>query len=321
MRYLALIVVLAAPQTAWSGQDAKAWLARMTQAVHSLSYEGTFVFIHGGQVDTMRIVHGYDSNGVKERLTALTGQARELIRAEGVLTCVRPHEDSVTVEKIRARHVYPGAIPASTAELGEYYRLQLAGEDRIAGSACRVIAIDPDDNLRYGHRLCIAEDSGLLLKSVMVNANGKSIEEVMFTSIRLRENIPDEHFEPTIIEEGYVRQGMGSRYASIALEADPAWRIERTPPGFEVTDNSKRMMAASPQPVQHMILTDGLASVSVFIAKPQNPKALFEGTTRSGALNAFARHLNEYQITVVGEVPTETVRMIGESIVYRPGQG
>jgi sigma-E factor negative regulatory protein RseB len=321
MRYLALLAVLALPQLAWSGQSPKAWLEKMTRAVHSLSYEGTFVFMHGDRVDTMHIVHGHDQDGVKERLTALTGQARELIRAEGVLTCVRPQEDSVTVEKIPARHVYPGAIPVNTEGLEAYYQFQFAGRDRIAGTPCRVIAIEPQDDLRYGHRLCIAEDSGLLLRSIMLTPGGRPIEEVMFTSIRLRENIPDARFEPTMIEDDYVQRTTAGRYSAIELKVDPGWRIERMPPGFEVTDRAKRVMMASPQPVQHMILTDGLASVSVFIAKPQDAKALFEGTTRSGALNAFARKLNGHQITVVGEVPAETVKMIGQSIVYRPEQG
>jgi sigma-E factor negative regulatory protein RseB len=42
---------------------------------------------------------------------------------------------------------------------------------------------------------------------------------------------------------------------------------------------------------------------------------------RSGALNAFARSLGDFQITVVGEVPPDTVKMIGKSIVYQPNQG
>jgi negative regulator of sigma E activity len=38
MRYVALLAILALPQGAWSGQDAKAWLDKMTRAMHSLNY-------------------------------------------------------------------------------------------------------------------------------------------------------------------------------------------------------------------------------------------------------------------------------------------
>jgi sigma-E factor negative regulatory protein RseB len=321
MRYVALLAILALPQGAWSGQDAKAWLDKMTRAMHSLNYEGTFIFMHGDRVDTMQILHERGEKGVRERLTSLSGEAREVVLNQGVLTCVWSHKDAVTVQRMPARNVFPSTIPTDTAALDEYYRFEFSGRDRIAGMTCRTIAIEPVDKLRYGHRLCIAHNSGVLLRSVLLSAAGVPIEEVMFTSVRLRENIPDERFAPTTIEEDHVWHGTGKMYQSIETRPDPGWRIERMPPGFEITGNIRRIMVASPQPVQHMILTDGLASVSVFIAKPQNRESLFKGAMRSGALNAFARSLDDFQITVVGEVPADTVKMIGKSIVYQPNPG
>ncbi len=318
MRYMALLAILVLPQGAWPGQDAKAWLDRMIRSMQSLNYEGTFVFMHGDRVDTMQILHERSDKGVSERLTSLTGEARELIRSEGVLTCVWPHKDAVTVERMPAHNVFPSTIPTNTAALDEYYRFEFAGRERIAGMTCRTIIVKPVDKLRYGHQLCIADNSGLLLRSVLFSGDGAPIEEVMFTSIRLHENIPDERFAPTMIKKDHIWHGAGIMQRSIKTSPDPNWRIEHVPPGFKITGSIRRIMATSSQPVQHMILTDGLASVSVFIAKPQKRDSLFKGAVRSGALNAFARSLNKFQITVVGEVPAATVKMIGKSIVYQP---
>jgi sigma-E factor negative regulatory protein RseB len=317
MRYVALFAALALPQAAWPQQDAQAWLNKMTRAVRYLNYEGTFVFMHGGAVDAMHIIHEHDEGGVRERLISLTGETREFIRDRGVLTCVWPGKHSVVVEKTRSQHGIPATLPADTEGLYKYYRFQIDGKDRIAGKSCRIIAIKPKDDLRYGHRLCIAEDSGMLLKSVMLNAAGTPIEEVMFTSLNLLKNIPNRRFKSTMINDD-VWQRAAIQSTPLELKADAGWRIQMMPPGFKVTANTKRIIAADPTPVQHIILTDGLASVSVFIARLRSRKALFEGTTHSGALNAFARDLNNYQITVVGEVPEETVEMIGKSIAYRP---
>lgn len=316
MRYAALFAMLALPFATWGEQDAKVWLDKMANAVQSLNYEGTFIFARGDKLDTMHIVHSRNAQGIRERLTTLTGEAREVIRDRGVLTCVWPHKDAVMVEGTRARHGIPTTIPSRTQGLDEHYRLKVGDQGRIADMACRNITIEPKDNLRYGHRLCIAEDSGMLLESMMLNASGAPIEKVMFTSLELRDRIPDERFEATLIEDDYVWHRAGPRQQPFELEPDQSWRVKRKPPGFEVSSMSKRVIAASPQPVQHMILTDGLASVSVFIARPVNRAAFFEGTTSSGALNAFARNLNGYQITVVGEVPEATVRMIGLSVAY-----
>ena len=318
---IAIIAILAAPHTVWSGQDAKAWLDKMADAVQSLNYEGTFIYARGDKMDTMHIVHGSDAQGIRERLTTLTGEKREVIRDRGVLTCVWPHKNAVTVEATREReHGIPAVIPSRTQGLDEHYRLSVLGRGRIAGTVCRNLAIKPKDNLRYGHRLCVAEDSGMLLASMMLDASGQPIEKVMFTTLELREQIPDAHFAPTMIEADQVWYRAGPRQQPFRLQPDPGWRVERKPPGFEVTSVSKRVIAASPQPVQHMILTDGFASVSIFITRPMEPTAFFKGTTQSGALNAFARNLNGYQITVVGEMPAETVRMIGQSMAYTPSE-
>jgi sigma-E factor negative regulatory protein RseB len=313
MRYVALIAVLMLPQVAWSQQGVEPLLKKMTHAVQSLNYTGTFVFMRGDVVDTMRIIHGRDDQGVRERLISLTGEAREFIRDQGLLTCVWPHRRAVVVENTRDSRT----IPTDTDSLDDYYRFEVEGMERIAGSACRSIAIKPKDALRYGQWLCVAKDSGIPLGSAMLNASGAPVEKVMFTSINLLKTIPDWRFEPTMIEEHFIWQKVGAGIQPYRLTPDPGWRIKRIPPGFKVTDNSKRVIAGSPEPVQHLILSDGLASVSVFIANPEDRSALVEGITRSGALNAFAREVNDYQITVVGDVPEETVEMIGQSIVYR----
>ena len=75
-------------------------------------------------------------------------------------------------------------------------------------------------------------------------------------------------------------------------------------------------MSASKKPVQHMVITDGLASVSVFISELDDSQHVYKGAHNKGVINAYARDLNQHQITVVGEVPEGTVKSIGESIYY-----
>lgn len=63
--------------------------------------------------------------------------------------------------------------------------------------------------------------------------------------------------------------------------------------------------AAGGQPVDHFVLSDGLASVSVYVET--NPREGLEGSTRIGAVHAVGRRVSGYQVTVVGEVPAVTV--------------
>ena len=317
MRVVPLCCILILPLFVGANQDAKIWLDKMAKAVESLNYEGTFVFMHEDRLETMHIIHGRDHHGVKERLVSLTGEAREVIRDKDILTCIWPQSKVVVVERSRSQHGIPANLPANLDKLSERYDLLVLGDDRIAGFDCKHIEIKPKDSYRYGYRLCIAKQSGMLLRSIMLDTNGKPIEQVMFTGFRLLNALPKTQFKPHYAEKGYTWHKVAPKDHLSRLSPDLSWHIGGMPPGYKVSENVKRPIAASPRPVQHIILTDGLASVSVFIAKHDSVTELVKGTIGSGAMHAYTRHLNDHQITVVGEVPENTVRMIGESIVYR----
>lgn len=69
-------------------------------------------------------------------------------------------------------------------------------------------------------------------------------------------------------------------------------------------------------PVSHVMLSDGMASVSVYVEyvvkAEQTDVAL--GVSMMGAMNAYTRSLDTALITVVGEVPPATVEAIALSV-------
>ena len=56
--------------------DALKILERISTAARTLNYEGTFVYQHGGRVETSRIVHFVDTDGEHEKLETLDGPRR-----------------------------------------------------------------------------------------------------------------------------------------------------------------------------------------------------------------------------------------------------
>ena len=65
--------------------DPRHWLERMSAALNQMTYQGTFVYVLGDAIDTLRITHVADENGVREHITSLTGPSREVVRdADGV---------------------------------------------------------------------------------------------------------------------------------------------------------------------------------------------------------------------------------------------
>ena len=104
------------------------------------------------------------------------------------------------------------------------------------------------------------------------------------------------------------------------------WRFLQLPPGFRLSGTGERQMPGSDHPVMQLMLTDGLASVSVFIEDPPAPpRQASEGQGRVGAASVYSRVVAGHQVTAVGEVPPQTVELIAAGVApanpRRPGFG
>ena len=138
MRSLVVAVAVAASAAvggtgalAQTGPDAIGWLQRIYAATERLSYTGTFVYQHGGQVETSRITRVVDAGGVNERLETLDGTPREILRVNDQVTCYLPQTMTMKVERqLDAR--FP-AMRAHPRELAENYHIRKAETERIAG--------------------------------------------------------------------------------------------------------------------------------------------------------------------------------------------
>ena len=289
------------------------WIDRMSRAIHVLNYDGTFIYFHEGQLESMRIIHGVDDDGERERLVALNGPAREVIRDSQQVTCIL-REGSV-VDKSGPSRLSAFKVPAHLGSLQGQYRFVVEGEDRVAGHAVRKLVIQPQDRYRYGHRLWLHKDNDLLLRSELINERGEVVEQLMFTSIQFFETPPKALLKPQIAERDVVISQPAAATAAQARVEEGRWRVAQLPAGFNIESHHEQVMARSENKAEHMVFSDGLASISVFIERSAtSPELSYTGASRMGAINTYSRQHEGHRITVVGEVPALTVRQIADSI-------
>ena len=298
-------------------QSARQWLDSMSSALQVLDYDGTFVYLHDNRLEAMRIVHQASPGGEKERLIALTGSAREVLRDERVVTCIMPDNKSVMVGQSRPRQPFPD-VPEDLDSLSPYYQLRDAGEDRIAGRMTRVIDITPRDKFRYGYRFWIDKTNFMLLKFELKGVDGTAIEQVMFTGLKIGEGISPATLEPSLTGEGYnwFRQERVGKDPDVD-PVQPDWIVTLLPAGFKMTDSQRRRVRQGGEHAEHMVFTDGLATLSVYVEKVMANETAFTGLSNMGAMNAFGSVLGDYQVTVVGEVPAATVQSVARSVARR----
>jgi sigma-E factor negative regulatory protein RseB len=95
------------------------------------------------------------------------------------------------------------------------------------------------------------------------------------------------------------------------------WIVTELPTGYEKVDHRALVVPGKVAPVDQMIFSDGIASVSLFIeplSKGMRPKM---GHMLIGSTNICARVLDGYQVTVVGEVPEATVMQIAKAVSFK----
>ena len=97
----------------------------------------------------------------------------------------------------------------------------------------------------------------------------------------------------------------------VLTRANPEWQPEALPPGFRLATH--RHQSDGDSVFEHLVYSDGLASVSVYIESGTDQARTRQGLSRIGTANAFTRTLGSRQVTVIGEVPEATVRAIGDA--------
>lgn len=300
------------PAAAYSQlDDALTLLKRIGEAQKTLNYHGTFVYSHSGQLESMKVVHSSTEEGERERLIHLNGAAREVIRNNDLVTCIFPEEKSVLVAHRRNLSTSPFIQPESLKIFETHYHISLGEEERIAGVMTQSIDLKPKDIYRYGYRFWVSVE-GLLLRSDLLDVDGDVIEQIMFTEIHLVDKIPHELMSPNVDLTGFKWFRQEPPVALKEAE-ETRWAISTLPNGFVLKSRSLRE-DDNGKPVDHMLISDGLASISIFIEEIGNKENARVGGFSVGALNGFGRLLSDNVVVVVGDVPTATVKLIAESV-------
>lgn len=321
---LCLVEAACAGSTAQDENQAKQWLERMIQAAQSLNYEGTFVYIQGEHVESMRIVHGNDDGAIDgsaewQHMYSLNGARREVVVADNQVMCVLPKQRVAFSGLTQNQSPFPISLPRDLAKLEMVYRFKVLGDDRIAGLRTRIIEIQPRDELRFGYRLWLDYDTGMVLRSALLNEHGQIVEQIMFTELHIMPTndaslrASREAVDRLIASKPRIKPSTGE------VVAHSDWTVTHLPHGFTRVMHNRYPGTSLEPSTEHMVFTDGLATVSIFLETLEGDQVKLKGPSRMGAMNAFAVVLGPYQVMVIGEVPEATVKMMAFSLARNTG--
>jgi len=295
--------------TAFNEIDPAEALVRMTDAVKTVEYEGTLVYLYGHHLSTLRIAHRIDGGESRESLLALNGPIRAVARNPHEVTCVLPDAHPISVKPPSESVLRRAAV--NPVALSPYYLIHPLGQSRVAGRDTDVIGIIPRDDLRYGYRFYVDRATGLPLKTDLMDDTATPIEQVMFTELTvIGEPAGDDSGTPPAVEQAAPAEPEPIAGPGGDVDDAGGWYFEGLPPGFHVITHETDADAP-----EHLMVSDGLASVSVYI-EPESGAGL-RGAANIGAVHAAGQLIAGHQVTAVGEVPARTLDAILAGL--RPG--
>lgn len=288
--------------------EAQDWLTRLGQAEQQQSFNGTFVYERNGSFSTHNIWHRVQNGQIRERLLQLDGSAQEVVRIDGHTQCV-----SGTLIAGLGDSPNAAARALDPQKLKNWYELAVVGKSRVAGREAVIVSLTPRDQHRYGFELHLDRQTGLPLKSLLLNDKGQLLERFQFTRLNTVETPTDKDL---MADADCKPVNLQSDKAS-AVKSAQIWRSDWLPPGFELTSSSSHKDPETKTQVNSLMYDDGLARFSVFL-EPLNGATVTDTRTQLGPTVAVSRRLTtpqgEMMVTVVGEIPIGTAERIALSM-------
>jgi sigma-E factor negative regulatory protein RseB len=324
------------------GADPLAWLARSQKAAREQNYIGVFVQTVGDIHSTSRITHSFFDGQEVEKIEALDGPLSEFLRRGNNLQCLTPQSRTVRSDlRVAGRH-FPQLVQTTVQQVAGNYHVMLGAGDRVAGYDCRWLHLNPKDGMRYAQRFCSEVSTGLLVRAKLIGAGDQVLEQFTFTELKVGPRVTRSALRSRWEEESnrWKQQQSNADAAPAVVNARTGWGFNAIPPGFAPVAELRRTFPSKVGTVDHLILSDGIASMSVFIEPLPDGQKVKEAVAANGCSSIYVgtaaihpSHLpslsnnvatgpqnlpHTHMVTVMGEVPTQTAVVLGKSVVSSP---
>jgi sigma-E factor negative regulatory protein RseB len=293
--------------------DAAAFVQNAAQYAVRGNYMGTLVFQRAGTMDVYRIAHLNDNGVERERLLMLDGTPKEIVREGDRTEMFLPESKLVKIHAQQDR-AFPAISPAHVNALLNFYTVSDLGLDRVAGHLARGVAFTPRDSLRFAQQWWSELRTGLPVRARILNDQGDVIEQVSFTDLHLDSRVSRHHLRSI-----YANKANDWRVEMVPapgnLVTDTGWVARELPPGFWKVREGVRSLAGPGTKVPHLLFSDGVATISVFIEPGGQGEPV--GMVSKGAVNLYRRQTQDSVVTALGQATPQALKAIADSLIKK----
>ncbi|MBA6411226.1 MULTISPECIES: MucB/RseB C-terminal domain-containing protein [Pseudoalteromonas] len=289
---------------------AKDLLLKMANAVHTRNFDASFVVVKGKTMEPYRWVHALQGDTELEHLSLLNGAGLEMVRIDNQVTYFEPQSEPYSLKTDSIAGPIPEVLFKDIDRLSAHYDFVLGGKGRIAGRAAQLVRIESKDEYKYNYWIWLDMESSLLLKAAYVNHEGEALEQLQLTHISVTE-------QPAGMLVEVLNRNFPTPLPNNALINEDStatnWKISWLPDGFELLKSDRHKLDLNNELTDYYLFSDGFVEVSVFIQRPLPGKRL-SGALTSGATTVYVHNGGNFDVSVVGNVPSMTAKAIAESV-------
>ena len=289
---------------------AKDLLLKMANAVHTRNFDASFVVVKGKTMEPYRWVHALQGDTELEHLSLLNGAGLEMVRIDNQVTYFEPQSEPYSLKTDSIAGPIPEVLFKDIDRLSAHYDFVLGGKGRIAGRAAQLVRIESKDEYKYNYWIWLDMESSLLLKAAYVNHEGEALEQLQLTHISVTE-------QPAGMLVEVLNRNFPTPLPNDALINEDStatnWKISWLPDGFELLKSDRHKLDLNNELTDYYLFSDGFVEVSVFIQRPLPGKRL-SGALTSGATTVYVHNGGNFDVSVVGNVPSMTAKAIAESV-------
>ncbi|WP_233201229.1 MucB/RseB C-terminal domain-containing protein [Chromobacterium alticapitis] len=277
-------------------------LRNVGNASRQQALDGTYLHQMNGMMETFHLVRQSQGDSVREKRVSLDGPPREVVRTGGELTCYAQDKRALIACRISAMRLFPALLPDDVDDIPRSYALKRTGSDRVAQRDCQWLDLQPRDPQRYTMRMCIDPATHLPLKVITLSPRGDAVEQFTFTEVELAGAKDKKAYRPKLPQKFLLLSGKAASGADPSVSQN---EVTGLPQGFRLLRSSARTLpGAGGKPVRHLVLSDGLVMLSVFVEPPPPESARMERVGNlHGAINMATSYQNDMQLTAVGDMP------------------
>lgn len=312
LNLIAATIVMLVASTCFA-DDAWLPLEKAAQAAHDLSYEGIYSYHLGQTSKAVQITHINYGQGEYARVLVLDGRPREALTQGADTILFNANPEKIIIEKRRNQQTFPAVLPNNLDSIKQNYAIQHAGTERIAGRDAQIIHLQPKDQYRYGYKFWVDKEYGLLLKSANLDQAGNAVESISFTQLLFTSGQNLDWFRPSQLASGKNFEMQKTSVSTLA-ENEIGCEVPMQLLGYQRIHQMKQQTQRGQRQRTHLLYSDGLSSLSIFIEPMISRNNLHLGYNEIGNTALMGVAMDGHQIMVVGNVPQTTVHQFVNAV-------